>query len=248
MLSTFRPSPAMVVACSALLVSLGGTAVAVSSLPPNSVGTRQLKKRSVTSTKLARRSVTGAKLATGAVTGVKVKAGSLTGADIDLSTLGTVPTATHALSAGLASNAQSLGGLRAASYASGQSFSKSIPAVDNGVDTPAHLVSTPRGQLNANCKDLNPQTGIVDPRSRVVYQNTSGSTENYARVVDNGQATVIGLGEGTEDTLVGFADTFQLLIDQGGTVLTVHGALRADGSGTPTGDCTFWGTAELQSK
>ncbi len=81
-----RPSPAMVVACTALAISLGGTGYAAIKLPANSVGSRQLKKSAVTNRKLAR----------GAVTGSKVARNSLTGAQINASTLGTVPNATTA--------------------------------------------------------------------------------------------------------------------------------------------------------
>lgn len=63
-----------VVAYVALFVALGGTAVAATSLPANSVGTKQLKN--------------------GAVTGAKVAQNTLTGANINESTLGTVPNAT----------------------------------------------------------------------------------------------------------------------------------------------------------
>ena len=70
------PSPAMIVACVALFVALGGTSYAAIKLPANSVGTKQIKNSAVTS--------------------VKVKNGSLTGADIQASTLATVPSATHA--------------------------------------------------------------------------------------------------------------------------------------------------------
>jgi len=52
-----KPSPALLVACIALFVALGGTSYAVTQLPKNSVGTKQLKNS--------------------AVTGAKVKAGSL---------------------------------------------------------------------------------------------------------------------------------------------------------------------------
>jgi hypothetical protein len=38
-----RPSPAMVVACFALAIALGGTSYAAVSLPKNSVGTKQLR-------------------------------------------------------------------------------------------------------------------------------------------------------------------------------------------------------------
>jgi hypothetical protein len=53
----FRPSPAMVVACTALFVSLGGVGYAAVVLPANSVGTRQLKKNAVNSAKVKRYSL-----------------------------------------------------------------------------------------------------------------------------------------------------------------------------------------------
>jgi hypothetical protein len=70
------PSPAMVVACIALAVALGGTSYAAVRLPANSVGTKQLKR--------------------GAVTGVKVKGNTLTGTQINESRLGRVPAADSA--------------------------------------------------------------------------------------------------------------------------------------------------------
>jgi hypothetical protein len=65
------PSPAMLVACVALVVALGGVSYAAGVLPKNSVGTAQLKKTAVS----------GAKLKGNAVTGPKVKDGSLMAAD-----------------------------------------------------------------------------------------------------------------------------------------------------------------------
>lgn len=59
---THRPSPAMVVACVALAVALGGTSYAATSLPRNSVGTPQLKRNAVTSVKLHKNSVTSVKV------------------------------------------------------------------------------------------------------------------------------------------------------------------------------------------
>jgi hypothetical protein len=75
-LSRRIPSPAMIVACLALMVALGGTSYAAIKLPANSVGTKQLKK--------------------GAVTGVKVKKNALGGAQVNESTLGKVPSASSA--------------------------------------------------------------------------------------------------------------------------------------------------------
>lgn len=52
-----RPSPAMVVACAALFVSLGGVGYAAVTLPKNSVGTKQLKRNAVTSAKVKKHSL-----------------------------------------------------------------------------------------------------------------------------------------------------------------------------------------------
>ena len=61
-----KPSPAMVVACLALFVSLTGTGVAVvKALPTNSVGTAQLKNNAVNSSKVANHSLNAADFATG---------------------------------------------------------------------------------------------------------------------------------------------------------------------------------------
>jgi hypothetical protein len=50
---TRRPSPALVLACVALAVALGGTGYAAIVLPANSVGTKQLKNNAVNSIKVA---------------------------------------------------------------------------------------------------------------------------------------------------------------------------------------------------
>jgi hypothetical protein len=55
-----RPSPALVIACIALAVALGGTSYAAITLPKNSVGTAQLKKNAVTSPKVKNNAITGA--------------------------------------------------------------------------------------------------------------------------------------------------------------------------------------------
>jgi hypothetical protein len=89
-----RISSAHVLAIIAILLALGGNALAFH-LGKNSVGTRQLKKE--------------------AVTAPKVKKGTLTGTQINLSTLGTVPSAADAHTA---ANAQTLDGQTADQLAS----------------------------------------------------------------------------------------------------------------------------------
>jgi hypothetical protein len=79
-----RLTYANVVATLALFVAVGGaSAFAASQLGKNSVGTKQLKSNSVTTAKIKKNAVTGG----------KVKKQTLTGSDINLSKLGTVPSA-----------------------------------------------------------------------------------------------------------------------------------------------------------
>jgi hypothetical protein len=59
-LARLRPSPAMVVACTALLFALTGAGYAAGMLGPNTVGTTQLKKNAVISSKVKDRSLLAA--------------------------------------------------------------------------------------------------------------------------------------------------------------------------------------------
>jgi len=89
MLARFRPSPAMIVAGIALVIALGSGAYAASTLPKNSVGTKQLKNSAVTTK--------------------KIKNGAVTGSKVKLSSLGSVPNASHA---GVADALSSNGGFK----------------------------------------------------------------------------------------------------------------------------------------
>jgi hypothetical protein len=85
---------------------LGGGALAASSLSKNSVGTNQLKKNSVVTSKIRN----------GSVTGEKVKSGSLSGTQVNVLTLGTVPSAKHAESADSATDSAKLEGHAASEF------------------------------------------------------------------------------------------------------------------------------------
>ena len=93
-----RPSPAMVVACLALLLGLGGTGIAaVFVVPNNSVGTAQLKSNAVTSTKVAANAVTGAKIAAKAVGNAKIATGAVSGAKIAANAVTSAKVENHSL-------------------------------------------------------------------------------------------------------------------------------------------------------
>jgi hypothetical protein len=129
-LSRLRPSPAMVVACIALSVALGGTSVAaIQALPRNSVGAKQLK----------RNAVTGPKIKANAVTGAKVAANTLTGADINESRLGKVPAAAAADVAGTAAPTGAAGGDLAGTYPA--------PTIGAGKVTPAKFGTIPQARV-----------------------------------------------------------------------------------------------------
>ena len=94
-----RLTYANVMSSLAVFLVLGGaTAFAAKQLGKNTVGTKQLKAKAVTTAKIKKEAVTTNKIKKNAVNGSKVKDGSLSGADINLSTLGTVPSATNAAS------------------------------------------------------------------------------------------------------------------------------------------------------
>jgi hypothetical protein len=72
-----RPSPAMVVACLALLVALSGTGYAVTALPAGSVGAAQLKDNAVKNTKIANNAVTSEKVRNRSLLAIDFMAGQL---------------------------------------------------------------------------------------------------------------------------------------------------------------------------
>lgn len=144
------------------LVVGGGAAFAAGKLAKNSVGSNQLKKNSVTAAKIKASAVTGAKLAANSVIGTNVQDGSLTGSDINLSTLGKVPSATnaeHATSADRATNADN-----AANAAHADSATNAVHADTADSFELAHVFSAgavPAAATEANAPKV--ELGSVGP-------------------------------------------------------------------------------------
>lgn len=78
------------------LVLTGATALAANQLAKNSVGSKQLKNNAVTTAKIKKEAITNA----------KIKKGSIAGSSINLGSLGTVPSANTANTAGSAAVAE----------------------------------------------------------------------------------------------------------------------------------------------
>ncbi|MGN6253804.1 MAG: hypothetical protein ACTHO8_02325 [Solirubrobacterales bacterium] len=95
-----RQAPALVVAVVALVAALGGTVYAAGKINGHTV-----KVKSLPGNRLALRSVPGNRLKPGAIKGNQLAPGSVTGVQIDVSTLGQVPSAAQAETAQSAQDA-----------------------------------------------------------------------------------------------------------------------------------------------
>lgn len=90
----------LAIACLALFAALGGSVYAAKRINGHTI-----KVKSLPGNRLAVGSVPGNRLRPGAIPGGRIKPGSVTGAQIDVSTLGRVPSASYATSAGAAGEA-----------------------------------------------------------------------------------------------------------------------------------------------
>jgi hypothetical protein len=188
-----RLTYANVMSTIALFVALGGaTAFAASQLPKNSIGSRQIKAKAVT---------TG-KLATGAVSGIKVANGSLTGADLNLSQLGTVPTATSASRADSAKavNGHTIECPPATTPYNGLCFDSTPNPAASSLKEAADSCAAKGGFLPApidlyaarSVLSLGTGVGSDHQFTNVIYGNTNGG--NYRTIVVDGTGTLSEFG------------------------------------------------------
>jgi hypothetical protein len=96
-----RPSPALVIACLALFVALGGTVLAATKIDG-----RTIRVKSLPGNRLTVGSLPGNRLQAGTIPGRSLAPGSVKAEQIDVGSLGTVPSAAHADSADNARHAQ----------------------------------------------------------------------------------------------------------------------------------------------
>jgi hypothetical protein len=177
-----RPSPAMVVACVALTVALGGTSVAAVSqlVPRNSVGPRQLQFGAVT----------GPKIRNNAVTSAKVRNRSLLRADFAPGQLPAGPTGPQgpAGPAGAAGPAGPAGAIGAITVRT-----NSVSVVDGAIDNTFNT-----GRITASCasneRSISAGTSWGDDGADLKLV-----TQELEPVLTNGQVTGF-TGVGGNDT------------------------------------------------
>jgi hypothetical protein len=129
---------ANVVATLALFIALGGVSYAAVKLPANSVGEKQIKKNAVT----------GKKIKKSTITGDKIKNGTLTPADINIASLGKLPSAARADSAG---NADTTSSVSTFTKRLTQSASEATQDAARAAATPVTLVSYGQVSIYAKC-------------------------------------------------------------------------------------------------
>jgi hypothetical protein len=95
-----RITYANVMSSIAVFLVLGGA----SAYAAKKIGSNEIKGNSITTGKLKKNAVTASKIKKNSITTAKIKNGAVTGPKINLTTLGTVPNATHATTADTATN------------------------------------------------------------------------------------------------------------------------------------------------
>jgi hypothetical protein len=157
------------------------------------IGANEIKANSIKTGKIVKEAVTEGKIKTGAVTTTKIADKAITGAKLDLTALGTVPNATHAVNAQNAvnatnaANAQKVGGkslndiVMWAFVASNGTLTRSSGGVTStSVGTGAYKVTFPRAV------------------NTCAYTTTSAANDGVTPAV--GQ-TAVGLANGESNTV-----------------------------------------------
>jgi hypothetical protein len=169
---------ANVISCLALFVALSGAAYAAG-LSKNSVGTKQIKNE--------------------AVTAAKVKKGSLTGAQINVSTLGTVPTATHANIADQATSATKADEATTATNATHATTAGQATSATNATHaTTAEEATTAENAENSGQLGGIGPTGFIQGSGNIIrgYESTSSPDGSTLMTIPNlGEVRVDCSGE-----------------------------------------------------
>ncbi len=193
-MSALRPklTYANIMATVAVFIALGGASYAATQLPKNSVGSKQLKKNSVITAKIKKE----------AVTATKVKKRTLTATQIDVSKLGTVPSADRAATAG---DSNTLQGRGPSGFIHGDgSVIFSRLDLDEGA-TAVPLMALPGiGNMTAKC-----QPG----KFGVGFENTSGETIDVALSEENNPSSFYALKNGQSletQTIIGRTEELQI--------------------------------------
>jgi hypothetical protein len=225
------PSPALVIACVALFVSLGGVSYGLATgsidsreIKNNTIRSKDVRNNTLRTFDIRNNEVRGFDIRNSTIQGRDVAFNTLTGSDISESSLGKVPSATAADTAGsatTANSANSVGGvtMRRISYVAQQ---------NTGFVDVLNLGGL---RLQASCAgggDLDVRGIPADPNSEVATSFPLPGMGGFAALADNEGAGVIAFAA------------------PNGTAVTVQGFVHEEVDGVlgTANDCGFFGIAE----
>lgn len=200
-LKPFRPSPALVIACIALFVAMGGVSYGYAT---GSIGSREIKNGAVTTKDLRNNEVRGRDIRNSTIGGRDVAFNTLGGNDIKESTLGQVPSAASAATAGSAFNAATLGGVGSSGFVrkeapaftalalNGVAAADSTPAYDVDGNGYVHLQGSYTG--SAATEFTLPAEARPAATSRFVVARASGP--DILTITPTGQGSTTNTGTG----------------------------------------------------
>jgi hypothetical protein len=218
--------------CLVLLLG-GGAAYAAAHMGKNSVGAKQLEKNAVTTAKIKKNAVTSAKIKNGAVTSAKIKNGAvsalkvmdgtLTGQQINVSTLGTVPSAASV---------------------NGQTPMKIFKIMSKG-ESNVQVASIAGFSITATCEEANADVTLKSPSTPAsvieaqgnghegtVFEYSSAASGEFSEVRLDGK--VGGTGDG-------YGETTFTAAQRSGTVLSGNVAYDYNTFGGMTEECVIFG-------
>jgi hypothetical protein len=227
-----RPSPALVISCIALFLSLGGVSYGVATgfidsreIKNNQVRSKDLRNNSIRTFDIRNNEVRGFDIRNSSVQGRDVALNTLTGADVSEQDLEKVP------SAATADTAASVGGVTPKAFAyAGEAGGAFVPVLAlGGLTLEARCVAASDLEVRANPALPNSEIGSNFPGGPLNEPDLDPG-ENFL-VVDMGTAD----GAGT----IAFAGA-------DGRVVTVTALVREDANGVrgTTNDCGFFGVAQ----
>jgi hypothetical protein len=227
-----RPSPALVISCIALFVSLGGVSYGVATgfidsreIKNNQVRSSDLRNNSIRTFDIRNNEVRGFDIRNSTVQGRDVALNTLTGADISEQDLAKVPSAA---AADTATTAGSVGGVTPKSFAyAAETGTGFVPVLDlGGLTLEARCVAGPSLEVRAN--------------PAVANSEISSNFPNFVADLDfdpgDNLLVVTNPGNGLGAVVFAASD---------GRVVTVHALTREETNGVrgTTNDCGFFGVA-----
>jgi hypothetical protein len=218
-----RPSPAMVVAVSALVMSMTGGAIAAVNFAQNAG------------------SVDGYSAVKAKKAGKAKAAGKLVATYKSGDNRGKLPL--RAIAGAASEN--SVDNLSDA-VARGRNGARLIAVADNQTTAADTMIDLDLGALQVSCADQNNSAGTENATTRVTVTNTSGAAMNLSRSVGNGAPEIVTLETGTASTFsVPQENTFSIQLQGTDKTVLVEGTARQLGQGTNDSSCAVFATAIL---